>query len=147
MAKSGQSHGLGVGAGSLIEHDDRTVEYRPTGKLLPAFRVAIADVRGFSVRKVTRDDKKRLGASSLQQVLVVQGLGTTLAEVAVNHGTAKKIEDWFRAHPLFGAGGSASAAATASVSLADELTKLAGLRDSGVLSPEEFESAKTRLLG
>lgn len=30
--------------------------------------------------------------------------------------------------------------------IADELTKLAGLRDSGVLSDDEFHSAKARLL-
>ena len=144
--KSGQSHALGMGNGSLIEYDDGLVDYRPTGKLLPAFRVAIADVRGFSVRKVTRDDKKRLGASSLQQVLVVQGLGTTLAEVAVNYGTAQKIEEWFRAHPLFGSSAPASNQAGPGASLADELAKLAGLRDSGVLTPDEFEAAKSRLL-
>ncbi len=32
-------------------------------------------------------------------------------------------------------------------SMADELTKLAQLRDSGVLSPEEFDAQKARLLG
>lgn len=146
---STQSHGLGLGSGSLIEHADGTVEYRATGKLLPAFRVAIEDVRGFSVRKATRDDKKRLGASALQQVLVVQGLGTTLAEVAVNHGTAVKIEEWFRSHPRFGAGnasGAPVAQTAASPSLADELAKLGSLRDSGVLTSEEFDAAKARLL-
>lgn len=34
-----------------------------------------------------------------------------------------------------------------SASVADELTKLAALRDQGVLSPAEFEQQKTRLLG
>lgn len=34
-----------------------------------------------------------------------------------------------------------------SVSLADELAKLAGLRDQGILSPAEFEQQKARLLG
>lgn len=38
-------------------------------------------------------------------------------------------------------------AAPAPVSLADELGKLAALRDQGVLSPAEFEAQKTRLLG
>jgi Short C-terminal domain len=35
----------------------------------------------------------------------------------------------------------------AALSVADELTKLAQLRDAGVLSDEEFAAAKTRLLG
>ena len=98
----GKSNGLGIGHGSLIEYDDGTVEYRQTGKFLPAFKVRVADVIGFSVRRATRDDKKRLEATFLQQVLVVQGSGTTLAEVAVNQGTAEKVEEWFRAHPEFG---------------------------------------------
>lgn len=34
-----------------------------------------------------------------------------------------------------------------SASLADELAKLAGLRDQGILSPAEFEQQKARLLG
>lgn len=98
----GKSNGLGFGHGSLIAYDDGTVEYRQTGKFLPAFRVRVADVIGFSVRRATRDDKKRLEATAFQQVLVVQGSGTTLAEVAVNQGTAEKVEEWFRAHPEFG---------------------------------------------
>ena len=36
--------------------------------------------------------------------------------------------------------------ATSSTSAADELQKLAGLRDSGVITPEEFESQKAKLL-
>src|SRR4051794_26209662 len=110
MAEKPVSHGLGFGSGSIIEHPDRSAEYRQTGKLLPAFRVVIRDISGFSVRKVTRDDKKRLNASSMQQVLTIQGSGTTLAEVAVNHGTAQKIEQWFRAHPDFGKSSQASTA-------------------------------------
>ena len=148
MAEKAVSHGLGFGNGSLITQPDGSVEYRPTGKLLPAFRVVVRDISGFSVRKVTRDDKKRLNASSLQQVLTIQGSGTTLAEVAVNYGTAQKIEEWFRAHPDFGAKTEvlATAAATGN-SLADELAKLAQLRDQGVLTAEEFTAQKARLLG
>lgn len=100
MAEKPVSHGLGFGNGSLIEHSDGSVEYRQTGKLMPALRVMVCDVVGFSVRKVTRDDKKRLNASSMQQILTIQGSGTTLAEVAVNYGTAQKIEQWFRAPPI-----------------------------------------------
>ncbi len=148
MAEKPISHGLGFGNGSLLEHPDGGVEYRPTGKLLPAFRVMIRDISGFSVRKVTRDDKKRLNASSLQQILTIQGSGTTLAEVAVSYGTAEKIEQWFRAHPYFGESTQASTApAGLGLSVADELAKLAQLRDAGVLSPEEFAAQKAKLLG
>lgn len=134
----------------MIEHSDGSVEYRQTGKLIPAFRVRVRDVVGFSVRKVTRDDKKRLNASSLQQVLTLQGSGTTLAEVAVNHGTAAKVEEWFRARPDFGAVATAAQSTTAptpSGSVADELLKLVHLRDAGVLTPNEFEAQKAKLLG
>jgi hypothetical protein len=54
----GQSHGLGFGNGSIIDYGDGIIEYRQTGKLLPAFKVQIADVTGFSVRKATRQDRK-----------------------------------------------------------------------------------------
>jgi hypothetical protein len=96
----GQSHGLGFGKGSMIDYGQGLVEYRQTGKLLPAFKVNVADVIGLSVRKATKQDRKN-GANSLQQVFVVQGGGTELATVAVNYGTAEKIEAWLRAHPLF----------------------------------------------
>ncbi|MCX5044668.1 SHOCT domain-containing protein [Aldersonia sp. NBC_00410] len=147
MADRPISHGLGFGNGSLIENPDGTVEYRQTGKFLPAFKVRLRDVVGFSVRKATRDDRKRLKASSLQEVLTVQGSGTTLAEVAINYGTAQKIEDWFRAHQDFGpALQPQSQAHLAPTSVADELMKLAQLRDAGVLTPEEFEAQKAKLL-
>ena len=147
----GQSHGLGVGNGSIIDYGDGAIEYRQTGKLLPAFKVNIADVTGFSVRKVTRQDKKN-GASAFQQMLIVQGSGTELASCPVSHGTAAKIEAWIRAHPSFrgnipqnGPGPAQQGAAP--VTIADELTKLAQLRDAGVLSPNEFAQAKAKLLG
>ncbi len=147
----GNSIGLGIGNGSVIDYGD-SVEYRQTGKLIPAFRVNVADIAGFSVRKATREDKKRLGASMLQQVFVVQGSGTTLAEAAVNHGTAEKIEQVLRAHPKFGSNARQAAPApvpapAAPASWVDELAKLTGLRDAGALSPEEFEAAKRKLLG
>jgi hypothetical protein len=147
----GQSHGLGVGSGSIIDYGDGTIEYRQTGKLLPAFKVNVADVTGFSVRKVTRQDKKN-GASAFQQVLILQGSGTELATCPVNHGTAAKIEAWIRAHPSFRGNipqnrPGAAPQGAASVTIADELAKLAQLRDAGVLSPNEFAQAKAKLLG
>jgi hypothetical protein len=146
----GQSHGLGVGNGSIIDYGNGIVEYRQTGKLLPAFKVNIADVTGFSVRKATRQDKKN-GASMLQQVFVLQGSGTEIGSCAVNYGTAQKIEAWIRAHPSFRGnvpqyGLQPSAPVAGPLSIADELAKLAQLRDAGVLSSAEFEQAKARLL-
>ena len=146
----GQSHGLGFGNGSMVDYGDGIIEYRQSGKLLPAFKVNIADVTGFSVRKATRQDRK-IGASGLQQVMVLQGGGTELAACPVNYGTAAKIEAWIRAHPSFGGKVSQSANADVHVpsmgDIADELTKLAELRDKGVLSPDEFDKAKAKLLG
>lgn len=145
----GNSIGLGFGNGSIIDYGDY-IEYRQTGKLLPAFRVTVADITGFSVRKVTRDDKKRLDARSLQQVFVVQGSGTVLAEAAVSYGTAEKIEQVLRAHPKFGSNARQAAPAApapaASTSWVDELAKLAALRDAGALTAEEFETAKRKLI-
>lgn len=100
MAQRRVLHGLGFPYGNLTEYPGGTIEYR-AGK--GSFRVRVRDVSGFSVRKATRDDKKRLGASPFQQVLSVQGLGTTLGEVAVNVGVGERIDKWFRARPDFGA--------------------------------------------
>jgi hypothetical protein len=146
-----QSHGLGFGNGSIIDYGDGIIEYRQTGKVLPAFKVSIVDVTGFSVRKATRQDRKN-GAGALQQVLVLQGSGTELAACPINHGTAAKIETWIRAHPSFRGNVPqhapvAAPQSAAPVNIADELTKLAQLRDAGVLSPEEFAQAKAKLLG
>jgi len=147
----GQSHGLGFGKGSIIDFGGGIIEYRQTGKLLPAFKVNVADVTGFSVRKATRQDRKN-GASSLQQVFVLQGGGTELAACPVNYGTAQKIEAWIRAHPSFRGNVPQNAPVAAQrgaapANIADELTKLVQLRDAGVLSPEEFSRAKAKLLG
>jgi hypothetical protein len=147
----GQSHGLGFGNGSIIDYGDGIIEYRQTGKLLPAFKVNIADATGFSVRKATKQDRKN-GASALQQMFVLQGSGTELAACPVNHGTAQKIEAWIRAHPLFRGNVPQNAPVAAPqgqapVSIADELTKLIQLRDAGMLSPEDFDRAKAKLLG
>jgi hypothetical protein len=119
--------------------------------LLPAFKVNIADITGFSVRKATRQDKKN-GASALQQVFVVQGGGTELAACPVNYGTAQKIETWIRQHPAFQGNAPrnpsvAEPQGTARVDIADQLSKLADLRSAGVLSQEEFDRAKAKLLG
>jgi NAD(P)-dependent dehydrogenase (short-subunit alcohol dehydrogenase family) len=47
--------------------------------VLPTFKVNIADVTGFSVRKATRQDRKN-GASGLQQVFVLQDLRDSIVQ-------------------------------------------------------------------
>jgi hypothetical protein len=79
------------------------------------------------------------------------GNGTELASVSVNHGVSEKIESYFRGHPDFGGNVQAVAPATqppleTSSLIADELTKLAQLRDVGVLTEDEFASQKAKLL-
>jgi hypothetical protein len=133
-------HALGFGNGRIIEYEDGTAAYIPTQKLTQAFRVKIADITGFSV---TKDGKM------LERTFSVLGNGTLLASVSVNHGTSEVIERWFRSHPLFGAatgGTSPPPPAPATASVADELRKLAELRSEGVLTDEEFEAQKNRLL-
>lgn len=71
----------------------------------PADIAALTDVIGFPVQRATRDAKKRREATKvalLQQVQIVQSSGTTLAEFAVNTGTAEEVEERFRARPEFG---------------------------------------------
>jgi hypothetical protein len=66
----------------------------------------------------------------------------------VNAGVAKLRELIAEAHTPAPAAATATAAGGASAaSIADELAKLASLRDSGVLSDAEFDVAKKRLLG
>ena len=134
------STGLGVGAGSMIDNRDGTISYRPTGNLTQAFRVNIADVTGFAVRKSNK---------MLERTFVVLGHGTELAEVSVAHGVAEKIEKWIRERPEFRGNVPQEPArpqATA-ISVADELAKLAQLRSAGVLTDEEFAAQKANLLG
>jgi uncharacterized protein DUF2510/putative oligomerization/nucleic acid binding protein len=141
------SHGLGFGSGSIIEHSNGVVEYRQTGKLLPAFRVNIADVTGFATRKPTKQDKKN-GAGAFTVMIVLYGGGTELGAAAVNHGTPEKIEAWFRAHSLFrGNVPQAQQQAAPQPSLGDEIAQLAALHAQGVLTDEEFQAAKAAKLG
>ncbi|MDQ0769541.1 hypothetical protein QF031_002290 [Pseudarthrobacter defluvii] len=129
---------LGFGNGSLIDNGDGTASYR---NITPEFLVAIADITGFSY---TRDADYHL-------TLKLLGHGTELASARVGKSTARKIEEWFRAHPDFGQRDhdvpDAAPALLDPRLIADELTKLAGLRDAGVLTDTEFATQKARLLG
>ena len=136
------THKLGLGNGSIVDNGDGTASYRATGKLTQAFRVNIADITGFAVRKQGK---------VLERTFVILGNGTELASVSVNHGTSEKIEAWFRAHTLFRGNVPQAApaprqSAAPPATMADELIKLAQLRDAGALSPEEFDRAKAKLL-
>lgn len=142
-------HGLGFGNGRLVEYEDGTVAYYKGGELTQAFRVSIAEVQAFSVVN---------GGKMLERTLNVMGSGTRLASVSIPHGTAEKIEDWFRRHPLFRDNAPVSLqqmvsgppapppAAGGEMLIADELRKLASLRDEGILTDEEFSARKQLLL-
>lgn len=132
-------HGLGFGRGRIIEYEDGSAGYVPTASLSQAFRVRIADITGFSVSK---------GNKALERTFNVLGNGTLLASANVNHGTSEILEQWFRSHPLFVSHSPQVHAqgSIQSVSVADELGKLAELRAQGVLTDAEFATQKARLL-
>src|SRR5438128_518384 len=126
------THKLGWSTGVLYEEDDGTVTFRAPGHFLESFRVRIKDVTGFTETKG--------GKKSMQNTLHIMGPGGEIASCDINVGTSAKIEAWFRAHPDFGASSrTAGQGAAGGLSVADELTKLAGLRDAGILTPAEFE--------
>ena len=144
-------HGLGFGNGRLVEYEDGTVAYYKGGELTQAFRVSIAEVQSFSVVK---------GRKMLERTLNVMGSGTLLASVSVPHGTPEKIEEWFRRHPLFRdnapvslqqmvtapPGPPPAANGDGDLLIADELRKLASLRDDGILTDAELTARKQVLL-
>jgi Short C-terminal domain len=135
-----KTHTLGFAAGAMLEYDDGTVGYVPAGKLTQQFRVPIADVTGFSVTKDRR---------VLERMFNVMGDGTLLGSASVNHKESEKIEKWFRSHPQFGGNGRGAGApmdVAHGSSVADELRKLAELHKQGVLTDEEFDAQKARLL-
>ena len=129
------SHGLGIGNGSLIENTDTgTVQYRATGKLLPAFNLRLADVTGVSGQS----------KGFLKVLIKVHGQGTVLAEVEVNHGTTELVAEWFKSRIGLGA---TRGVATDGPGVTEELTRLAAFRRDGILSEEEFVAAKRKLVG
>jgi hypothetical protein len=144
-------HSLGFGNGRIIEYEDGTVAYIKSMEMSHAFRVPIADVTGFSVIKEGK---------MLERTLRVMGGGSVLASVSIAHGVAERIEEWFRAHPAFRANAPATAAHVAppppsapgmpstpdTMLIADELRKLADLRDAGILTDDEFAERKQMLL-
>jgi hypothetical protein len=132
-----EKHGLGGGNGRIVEYEDGSAGYIPTMSLTQAFRVQIEDVTGFSVTK---------SGKMLTRQFNVLGNGTLLGTAEVNHGTAEKIEDWFRSHPLFSTSQNGTPDVAAS-SVADEIAKLGELRSQGLLTEDEFAAQKAKLLG
>lgn len=139
-------YALGFGNGRIVEYEDGSAAYYKTGEFTQAFRVNIADVRGFSVTK---------SGKLLSRTITVLGNGTTLASVEVSHGTSELIEKWFQGHRLFNTTATPTTSAASSphrpapVSaplIADELRKLADMRNEGILSQAEFEAQKAKLL-
>ena len=139
MAEKRKKHKLGFANGSIIEYPDGTAGYVPNMSFSQAFRVNIADVTGFSVTK---------GGKVLERQVNVLGNGTLLGTASVPHGTAEVIERWFRAHPDFGKAAPQHRIVDgrATVSVADEIQKLATLHEAGTLTDEEFATAKQRLV-
>lgn len=134
-------HSLGITNGYIMENDDGTASYFKTFvDFLPAFTARISDVTGFS--------ETRGAKGWARNTLHILGEGREIGTCDINVGVTPKIEEWFRAHPDFGGNRQAATSAEASpVSVADELTKLAALRDSGVLTHQEFDQQKAKLLG
>jgi hypothetical protein len=133
-----QAHKLGFRSGTITDNGDGTASYRHYTR---SFRVRIADVAGFSV----------IRAGDFGLKLKILGHGTELAAVLINRHASEKIEAWFRAHPDFGRNTRPAPVPESSWLggrlVADELTKLAGLRDAGVLTEDEFAEQKAKLLG
>lgn len=133
-----QAYKLGTGAGTIRDNGDGTASYYASfGLGQPSFHVRIADVTGFAL--------------SSGWVFRILGNGVELASTPVARFAPHRIEAWFRAHPDFGGNADPSPAPAPPQLdgrlIADELTKLAGLRDAGVLTDEEFDTQKARLLG
>jgi Short C-terminal domain len=146
MAAAPVKHRLGLGNGMIIEYPDGTAANVKSMEFTQAFRVHISDVTGFSVTK---------HGKLLERRLHILGNGSTLASVGVSHGTSEVIERWFRGHKLFHGNVTRSAptpvgppttARPAASMIADELRKLADLRKEGILSNDEFEAQKAKLL-
>jgi hypothetical protein len=135
-----KSHGFGIGSGSIIDNGNGTVSYRKSGTITTAFTVRVSDVTGFSTSKSPRHPMT-------ERQLTIYGHGTDMASVSVASDVPTKIESWIRAHPDFRGEQAEAGASTSPPSVADELAKLAQLRDSDVLSDEEFAAQKAKLLG
>lgn len=136
-----KKHKLGFNKGTILEYEDGTAAYKPSGIQGEEFRVKISEVTGFSVTSAGHFGKK----------LHLMGHGAEMAKMRFVGNTGEKVEKWFREQPAFGTqvapAGAAQVSGPPTTGVADELAKLVALRDSGALTQDEFEAQKAKLLG
>lgn len=147
-----EQHKLGWGHGSITEHSDGTIEYRQTARVEKAFRVNLSDITTVHDRAATKGDQRNLespgqGKALNLYVVVLNGHGTTLAEVMVHRKTAGILKAWIQDRiTATGAEATESRQPTAAVSIAAELTQLAELHATGTLTDDEYAAAKRQVL-
>ncbi len=142
QAKMGNVLGRGapIGAELPLEAitDVRTRVDRHASLLMKKVRILMVDYqRGVQIET---DVHEILTDRGLE--LVAEALERRVPEV---HREVAESEDQ-RQVELLKRAGEAVAAANGSLSVADEIAKLAALRDQGDLSPEEFAAAKRKLM-
>jgi hypothetical protein len=139
QAKMGNALGRGAPVGIELPLEAiRDVRTRVDRVLMKKVRVLMVDYqRGVQIET---DVHEVLSDRGLE--LVAEALKQRVPEV---HQEVAESEDQ-RQVELLKRAGEAVAAANGSLSVADEIAKLAALRDQGDLSPEEFAAAKRKLM-
>jgi hypothetical protein len=119
------SFGLG---GYTFKSDGQFVSYQSCyGK---SFRVATSDIESVSL------DRGGFGKNKIK----INGKGTLLAEVEMPKSWAEKVQTFITEEIQSTKNKSSSS------SVIDDLTKLAELKEKGILSDKEFEEQKKNLL-
>jgi hypothetical protein len=126
-----------------------------TGGQPQGTRIALADVRDVRVR-TTRSSAKMFGKERVLMVDYLRGgaqLETEVCELAEDsqleilvRRLQEQVASVQEQQAIAVQVSSVQVSASGGVSVADELAKLAQLRDSGVLSEDEFNAQKTKLL-
>ncbi len=117
------SFGLG---GYVFKADDEYISYKSMyGK---SFRVLKSDIEGVSL------DDAGMGKNKIK----INGRGTTLADVDMPKPWAEKVQDFIRSE--------LSGNKTTHSGSLDELEKLSELKNKGVITQEEFDIKKKKLL-
>jgi Short C-terminal domain/Phospholipase_D-nuclease N-terminal len=102
------------------------------------------------IADIFRDDSLGGGGKALWSILIIllPWLGVLIYLIARGGSMNERaIKDAQAADARMRAYVQEAAGTGGGSSVASELRELAGLRDSGVLSPEEYEQAKTKVLG
>jgi len=114
-------------------------------------RVLIKDPSSFGMRETIHTlDKTSISSVAfekgmLKSALVITGLGGKVHEISgLSKEKGEEVE--MKVNELLSSRGESSGGGGAS-SAADELKKLASLRDDGILSKAEFDEQKKKLLG